>query len=88
MAEGIEWTASISGMIAAVMIAVDGGRRLTGTGFVVFTASSLFWIWGALLKDTEALWTQNLVLLAINMLGVYRYLIRRPRNADDTAPAS
>lgn len=80
----LKWGASISGMIAAFMVSLDLGRRLTGWGFALFVASSICWITGALLTGDEPLWTQNLVLFAINCFGVYRYLIRkRPPAHDD-----
>nr|WP_168846127.1 hypothetical protein [Sphingomonas sp. S2M10] len=71
-------------MIAAFMVSLDLGRRLTGWGFALFVASSICWISGALMTGDEPLWTQNLVLFCINLFGVYRYLIRKrpPRDAD------
>ena len=80
----LKWSASISGMIAAFMVSLDLGRRVTGWGFALFVASSIAWISGAFLSDDEPLWTQNLVLFAINCFGVYRYLIRKraPRHDD------
>ena len=73
----LKWSASISGMVAALMVSLDLGRRVTGWGFALFVASSLCWIGGALMSDDEPLWSQNLVLFGINLLGVYRYLIRK-----------
>lgn len=73
----VKWFASISGMVAAFMIAFDAGRRLTGWGFVLFLASSVAWITGAILTKDGALGTQNVVLFFINLFGVYRYLIRK-----------
>jgi hypothetical protein len=80
----LKWSASISGMIAAFMVSLDLGRRVTGWGFALFVASSIAWISGAFLSDDEPLWTQNLVLFGINCFGVYRYLIRKraPRHGD------
>lgn len=72
--EIIKWTASISGMIAAAMIAWNGGRRLTGWGFVVFLGASVAWIVSGFLTGENALAVQNIVLFGINALGVYRYL--------------
>ncbi len=72
---GLKWFASGSGIVAATMVSLDLGRRLTGWGFVVFIASSLAWVAGAVLTKDFALGTQNVVLFAINLLGVYRYLI-------------
>jgi hypothetical protein len=73
----LKWTASISGVIAALMVSLDSGRRVTGWGFVLFLASSVAWISGAALSYDWALGTQNIALFAINLFGVYRYLIRK-----------
>jgi len=73
----VKWFASISGMAAALVVSLDLGRRATGWGFVVFVASSVAWFSGAWLTDDWALATQNGVLFAINVLGVYRYLVRK-----------
>lgn len=80
----LKWAASISGIIAAFMVSLDFGRRVTGWGFALFVASSICWITGAFLSEDAPLWTQNLVLFCINVFGVYRYLIRKrpPHDAD------
>ncbi len=77
LSEGLKWFASISGIIAAAMISLNYGRRVTGWGFVIFVGSSMAWIGGALMTKDGALGTQNAVLFAINLFGVYRYLIRK-----------
>ena len=77
MVEVLKWFAAISGMVAAFMVSLDLGRRVTGWGFAVFVASSIAWIAGALMSSDEPLWSQNLVLFGINIFGVYRYLIRK-----------
>lgn len=73
----LKWFASISGIVAAFMVAADYGRKTTGWGFVIFVASSIAWISGAALASDWALGTQNVALFAINLFGVYRYLIRK-----------
>lgn len=73
----LSWFASISGIIAAFMVALDSGRRVTGWGFALFVLSSIAWIAGALMNDDEPLLSQNLVMFGINIFGVYRYLIRK-----------
>lgn len=75
--EILKWAASISGVIAAFVIALDSGRRVTGWGFVLFVFSSIAWIVASLIDAEGALGTQNVALLAINLFGVYRYLIRK-----------
>lgn len=75
--EILKWFASISGVIAALMVAGDLGRRVTGWGFVIFTASSIAWIISGLMDEEGALATQNVVLFGINLIGVWRYLVRK-----------
>ncbi|MBS0477998.1 MAG: hypothetical protein JSR79_01705 [Proteobacteria bacterium] len=77
----LKWLASISGIVAALMVSLDSGRRVTGWGFVIFVESSLCWIAGAALAKDGALGTQNAVLFGINLFGVYRYLIRKRADA-------
>lgn len=45
---------------------------------VIFVTSSIALIgWGFLKPDAEGIGTQNIVLFVINLIGVYRYLIRK-----------
>lgn len=81
--EPIRWFASISGMIAAAIVSLDWGRRDTGWAMVLFCLSAIAWITGALLMRDWALGSQNVVLLLIDVLGVYRYLIRDRNTAED-----
>jgi len=73
----IKWAATASGIIAAFMVSLDSGRRVTGWGFVIFVGSAIAWIVGGALSKDWALGTQNLVLLGIDLFGVYRYLWRK-----------
>lgn len=73
----LKWTASISGIVAALMVSLDSGRRVTGWGFVIFVGSSICWMAGAVLSKDPALGTQNVALFGVNLFGVYRYLIRK-----------
>ena len=77
LSEILEWYATISGIVAAFMLAGDFGRRITGWGFVLFCTMNIAWIGFALMDDTGGLVTQNVVLFFINVLGIYRYLIRK-----------
>ena len=81
--EPVRWFASISGMIAAGVVALDWGRRDTGWAMVLFCLSAVAWITGAVLMRDWALGSQNVVLLGIDLLGVYRYLLRSPEPAED-----
>ena len=76
----LEWYGAIAGAIAALIVSLDLGRRATGWAFVIFVTSSIALIsWGLLGEESEGIGTQNIVLLAINLLGVYRYLIRKKK---------
>ena len=77
LADILEWYATISGIIAAFMLAGDFGRRVTGYGFVLFCSMNLAWIGFGLIDETGGLATQNVVLFFINAFGIYRYLIRK-----------
>ena len=76
----LEWYGAAAGALAALIVSLDLGRRATGWAFVVFVTSSLALIsWGLLGEESEGIGTQNVVLLAINLIGVYRYLIRKKK---------
>jgi hypothetical protein len=75
----LQWYGAGAGALAALLVSLDLGRRITGMGFVIFVSSSLALIaWGFLDREANGIGTQNVVLLFINMIGVHRYLIRRP----------
>jgi hypothetical protein len=74
----LQWYGAVAGAIAALIVSLDLGRRWTGFGFVIFVTSSIALIaWGFLKPDAEGIGTQNIVLFVINIIGVYRYLIRK-----------
>ena len=75
----VEWSAAICAAIAALMVSLDLGRRMTGFAFILFTFSSIgFIIYGLMDPEPEgAIASLNFVLLLINLNGIYRYLIRR-----------
>lgn len=81
---GLQYYGAAAGALAALIVSLDLGRRATGWGFVIFvTASVALVAWGFLSEEAEGIGAQNIVLFAINLLGVYRYLIRKapPREA-------
>ena len=66
------------GAIAALIVSLDLGRKATGYGFVIFVTSSIALIlWGFLSREGDGIGVQNVILFAINLVGVYRYLIRK-----------
>jgi hypothetical protein len=77
LVEIVEWYAAGSAVVAALVVALDLGRRATGWAMVLFVTSSISFIVYGLLDEEGALATQNFILLGINAVGVYRYLIRK-----------
>lgn len=65
-------------LVAALLVSLDLGRRITGWAFVLFVSSSIaLIIWGFFQPDSKGIGWQNVGLLLINCTGVYRYLIRK-----------
>lgn len=74
--EFLGYVAMATGIVAAVTISGDFGRRITGWAFVIFTISSIAWVAVGLMDDEIPLIIQNAVLTLINAFGIYRWLIR------------
>ena len=71
----LQWYGAGAGAVAALIVALNLGAQKTGYGFCIFVSSSLALIaWGFLSEDGAGIGTQNIVLLIINGVGVYRYL--------------
>jgi hypothetical protein len=79
LAEIVEWYATISGIIAAIMLAGDFGRRVSGFAFILFCTMNIAWITFAQMDDTGGLLWQNIILFGVNLLGVWQYLLS-PKN--------
>jgi hypothetical protein len=80
MLDAMQYYGAGAATLAALLVSLDLGRRWTGIGFVIFVTSSIALMgWGFLADDSEGIGFQNVVLLIINVVGVYRYLIaKRP----------
>ena len=87
LVEILEWYAAGAATIAAAVVALDLGRRPTGWAMVLFVTSSIAFIAYGLLDEEGALTVQNFILLAINLVGVYRYLIRKAPGHAAAQPA-
>jgi hypothetical protein len=78
--EIIEWYATISGVIAALMLAGDFGRKVTGFGFILFCTMNIAWIVHAQSQpEGGGLTWQNVILFGVNLIGVWQYLLS-PKN--------
>ena len=78
----LQWYGAGASVIAAALVALDLGRKITGWAFVLFVTSSIALIgWGFAQPDAAGIGAQNIVMLAINLIGVYQYLIRKKGGA-------
>jgi hypothetical protein len=82
MTDIIQWAATITGIAAAILVALNLGARLTGWGFVIFAVSSIGWIAFALVERETPLAIQNGVLFCINLIGVYRYWVLKKKREE------
>ena len=75
----LEWIAAIGTVVAAGLLAADLGRKVTGWGFVLFCAVAMTWILIGLRTSAMPIAAMNAMLLAINVYGVWQYLLS-PKN--------
>lgn len=74
----LQYYGAAAATLAALLVSLDLGRRWTGYAMVIFVTSSLALIaWGFLQPESEGIGVQNAVLLIINGIGVWRYLVRK-----------
>ena len=69
------FAAAIS-VIAAALIAANRNARVMVAGFALFIVAALAWMADGWLEGKASLVIQNVILLAINVLGVWRWLPR------------
>lgn len=74
--DALQYYGAAAATLAALIVSLNLGRLWTGGAMVIFVTSSLALIgWGFLNENSEGIGWQNVVLLAINGIGVWRYLI-------------
>lgn len=78
--------ATATGITAALLVALNAGPLITGIGFCIFTASSIFWVIGGFMDAKASLMIQNGVLFLINIFGIYRYLWRKVAKEGQDSP--
>ena len=76
------WAAPVFITIAALMTASNLGSRITGWGFVVFTAGSLAWLVVGLTTSQPNIVWQNIILTLLNLFGIWRWLGRQAKLED------
>ena len=78
----LQYYGAAAATLAALIVSLDLGRRWTGWGFVIFVTASIALVgWGFWSEEAEGIGVQNVILLGINAIGVYRYLIAKKKPA-------
>ena len=87
MTDILPWVATAATVTAATMTASNLGSRITGYGFIVFTAGSVCWLTIGLTTGQSALLWTNVVLTFLNLFGIWRWLGRQARVEQGTEAA-
>jgi NaMN:DMB phosphoribosyltransferase len=66
--------AAILTVIAACMVASNWSPKTMVAGFSVFVAASVAWIADGWLEAKPSLVIQNVILLGVNIFGIWRWL--------------
>ncbi|HEY7006381.1 MAG TPA: PRC-barrel domain containing protein [Sphingomicrobium sp.] len=88
MADTISWVATAATILAAFMTASNLGSRVTGYGFAIFTFGALCWIATGVMTGQPALTWTNVVLTALDIFGVWRWLGRQAKVEEGGRAAS
>ena len=68
--------AAATTIIAAGLVAANWNARVMVAGFSLFIVAAQAWIADGWLEGKASLVVQNVILLAINVLGIWRWLPR------------
>ena len=66
--------ASVTTVIAAILVSLNISPKVTVTGFIVFIAASIAWMADGWFDNKASLLIQNAILLLVNIAGVWRWL--------------
>lgn len=68
-----KWMGTGFGIAGAILVALN--LPISGWGFVLFLVSSVSWTIAGVMMKENSLILLNAVFTAINMLGIYRWLL-------------
>lgn len=69
----LEWAGTVMAVSAAVLLAIN--IPISGWAYVFYLLSSLLLTWWGFRKRAYGIAMQNVVFIAINIIGIYRWLI-------------
>ena len=73
--------AAIATVFAASLVAANLNARVTVAGFIIFIVASIAWMVDGWLETKASLVIQNVILLLINVIGVWRWLPKAEKEA-------
>ncbi|MAU41025.1 MAG: hypothetical protein CMF31_05320 [Kordiimonas sp.] len=69
----LKWLGMITGALGAVWLALN--LSTSGWGYTLFAVSSASWLVAGLLMKEHSLTSMNVIYFAINLMGIYRWLL-------------
>jgi hypothetical protein len=73
--------AAVTTVLAAALVAANLNARITVAGFIIFIVASIAWMIDGWLESKASLVIQNVILLLINAIGVWRWF---PKAEEET----
>ena len=73
--------AALTTVLAAALVAANLGARVTVIGFVIFIAACIVWTIDGWIESKASLVIQNVILLFIYVIGVWRWYPRAEKEA-------
>lgn len=76
----IQWAGCVLGVAGSLALALNG--RYAGWGFVAYLASNAMWIGYGIATSVHALVAQHLAFSVVSAIGIWQWLIKPQRAAD------
>jgi hypothetical protein len=73
--------AAVTTVLAASLVAANMNARVTVAGFIISLVVSIAWMVDGWLETKASLVIQNVILLVINLIGVWRWLPKAEKEA-------
>ena len=73
--------AAVTTVLAASLVATNLNARITVAGFLIFIIASIAWMVEGWLETKASLVIQNVILLVINALGIWRWFPKAEKEA-------
>ena len=73
--------AAASTVLAAALVAANVNAQITVAGFMIFIVASIAWMADGWLETKTSLVIQNVILLLINAIGVWRWFPKAEKEA-------